>query len=1220
MTALHLRLTLDSYSCHRPPSPSLYSTSSIESTKRHSTMTQPVSSPSKGRGEFRRHLMRQKRRRVSAPHPSEHQAGREDAPSAKKRKSLEGYPTNIDENKDSAGAGRKLADLDRKMPGCTIEQSELPAEDPETKLVASPLKYPTISPENRPFDPKVKIPSDTRTNPSGCVTDGPSKNLSNQEGSSTVDSSSEMLNSKSVSTAGTLKSNDNALSGWGCQKCTYWNNQRRRRCELCNDRKPVESIEAPASASKSTSIRSTTTDKTTPVTNYVEMAITPTSAETTTKRASHAKETTTTAKRTSPVLHSNKAATNRTSAVTTTTTKRDSHAKETATTAKRASPVLHSNKGATSRTSAVTTTKRASHAKETTTAAKRTSPLLHSSNAVTSHPSAVTTTKRASHAKETTTAAKRTSPVLHSSKAATRQEKPVHLPCSSNAKEITASLSLSGIGIAETTTFDGVKGNIQDSSSSGDDEEGYGSSSNHSVQKTSPDAEEAPPSSKTIASQDGKSRGASTAKCSAKKSPNEDETREANGNHEASDSPASVPPKTGTATPRFDKGSALPLGNSDEQHVKITSSDVNEGKDEDGSNVDQASASLDQVKRLEQENESLRSIFCDIATKLNQTCDLLDCQRETTQQLQEQNKVILQQQEDSFKQQIAIMEQNKVLGEHFLRLESQMQHVFENGSAMQDPSQQRFLPSRVSRDGAISPDAKSTVERELYPEEPSVSPAPVIARVARKRGKEATVPALSHTESPNVHISLTTNLSSERKVTPSEGTKFPPGNSGEKACPSRSEEDFTSQEVDANGSQCLLGAPSPAGSTQTIDHVPTYGSETKTPYLGSTKRQGHSSQQLPVLGAPSPAGSTQTIDPVPTDGFETKTLDLGSTKRQGHPSQQLPALGAPPSAGSTQAIDPVPTDGSAIETLDLGSTQRQGHPSQQLPALGAPSTAGSTQAIDHVPTDGYATETLDLGSTKRQGHPSQQLPAMGAASPAGSTQTIDPVSIDGSATKTLDLGSTKRQRHPSRHLLARCTSPEAKLPTIPTLSEPKTKPAPSVPPLQNSTNRNAMPLSSKSWMSNKSSRKFLREMDGAAQAPQITTGEKSKWITARKAPDRAKATSSFIGSASKKKDSLWDESQSQQPNYPYKETVRCQAIRKGLPCHDCESCRSWYQMLKETGHEFSQDPLENSRHRSRFQPSETPVDFWELDFIDERDAARKKEAEKQEARRRGNIA
>jgi hypothetical protein len=130
----------------------------------------------------------------------------------------------------------------------------------------------------------------------------------------------------------------------------------------------------------------------------------------------------------------------------------------------------------------------------------------------------------------------------------------------------------------------------------------------------------------------------------------------------------------------------------------------------------------------------------------------------------------------------------------------------------------------------------------------------------------------------------------------------------------------------------------------------------------------------------------------------------------------------------------------------------------------------------------------------------------------------------------------------------------------------------------------------------------MREVDSAAQRQPTDLSEQNQWIKARKP---LKATAARGADANG--DGLWDESQ--QPNYPYKETVRCKAERQGLRCHDCEQCRKWYFMLQSTGHNLSQDPLQNSRHRSRFATSETPQDFWELDFIDElRDEERKKEA------------
>lgn len=76
------------------------------------------------------------------------------------------------------------------------------------------------------------------------------------------------------------------------------------------------------------------------------------------------------------------------------------------------------------------------------------------------------------------------------------------------------------------------------------------------------------------------------------------------------------------------------------------------------------------------------------------------------------------------------------------------------------------------------------------------------------------------------------------------------------------------------------------------------------------------------------------------------------------------------------------------------------------------------------------------------------------------------------------------------------------------------------------------------------------------------------------------------------------------PNYRYQEVVRKKAEREGLKPYDCPDCAAFVDMvlLGEGANVFNRDELMCcSRHRGRHTPPATPVDFWELSFIDERD-------------------
>ncbi len=196
---------------------------------------------------------------------------------------------------------------------------------------------------------------------------------------------------------------------------------------------------------------------------------------------------------------------------------------------------------------------------------------------------------------------------------------------------------------------------------------------------------------------------------------------------------------------------------------------------------------------------------------------------------------------------------------------------------------------------------------------------------------------------------------------------------------------------------------------------------------------------------------------------------------------------------------------------------------------------------------------------------SQKLPSS-TPSPAASTQTIDP---DASS----QLAASRESSVSKRSLPDRL--------------------------LKNRTNQNLPNQVSKAWVNNKHARQFISEME-----KDIPRKASAPWMTTR---PKLTSTAPFRSATNPGQDNLFEESPP--PKYAYKETVRCRKDRQGLPCHDCDECRYWYLTLKNTGHEFSQDPLSFSRHRSRFQPHESPVDFWEMSFVDERKARQAEEAE-----------
>ena len=145
------------------------------------------------------------------------------------------------------------------------------------------------------------------------------------------------------------------------------------------------------------------------------------------------------------------------------------------------------------------------------------------------------------------------------------------------------------------------------------------------------------------------------------------------------------------------------------------------------------------------------------------------------------------------------------------------------------------------------------------------------------------------------------------------------------------------------------------------------------------------------------------------------------------------------------------------------------------------------------------------------------------------------------------------------------------------------------PPLANSTNRSTV------WTSTMRDKEFLNHLErtsGSFHAAPTRTLE--GWISTTSRPN------GHAKPSSEEPRNIWDDSQD--VGYQFQEVVRNKAKRRCLPGHDCAECRAFYDCMRRAGHEFSHEmvTMEHSRHRARFAPPETPDDFWDIDFTDEK--------------------
>jgi hypothetical protein len=79
-----------------------------------------------------------------------------------------------------------------------------------------------------------------------------------------------------------------------------------------------------------------------------------------------------------------------------------------------------------------------------------------------------------------------------------------------------------------------------------------------------------------------------------------------------------------------------------------------------------------------------------------------------------------------------------------------------------------------------------------------------------------------------------------------------------------------------------------------------------------------------------------------------------------------------------------------------------------------------------------------------------------------------------------------------------------------------------------------------------------------------------------------------------------DHQQTNKPkDFAYVEVVRNREERKTLPGHDCMECKKYYDALGGIGTgDAAAHKNKCSRHRARFEPYQTPDDFWRLSFPD----------------------
>lgn len=340
----------------------------------------------------------------------------------------------------------------------------------------------------------------------------------------------------------------------------------------------------------------------------------------------------------------------------------------------------------------------------------------------------------------------------------------------------------------------------------------------------------------------------------------------------------------------------------------------------------------------------------------------------------------------------------------------------------------------------------------------------------------------------------------------------------------------------------------------------------------------HASQHSPSV-PPSPANSTQTLDPRAPSKSVTRlipeksaTTSIGQ-KRGGSSRGESPASGAKSpvkevechGAQGKQFAPPSPDD--STQTMDMVALNQRHR------------SGDGGISVSNRP-DGIAGKIVSDDDNKKLGRTSTV-----EASPRPQPHPVSRCSA------TVEVGEKKQSTR--RQAADGYTTPVSKA-----MGPPPRK----NPPLGNSTNKKT----SATWASKKPRKSFFDHLDqtsgttGGSNGSRPTPKAASGWVASNQTTKPCKNTGADSGS-------IWDDSQDSNPNYKYQEVVRCKSKRQGLPCHDCADCKAFYDCMRRNGHFFSQDIglMEHGRHRAQFAPTETPADFWEVDFLDEKRGAEK---------------